>query len=227
LIMSWVRLKNRGVDPLALRGGLLIAGLLSSRPFMLKVDQFAGVKLAHVVPILGAAFLVSAGTIWNRGTWREQKQRAADGIASIARNPVLVWQAGITIVTLGVVALMVARSGNDAGIGVSGFELKFRAILDRILFVRPRTKEFLVGHPALFLGLIALLMGKRNWAAPLLVIGTIGLISVTNTFCHAHTPITISAARVCVGAIAGLIVGLAVLLISRLVVRGGTRQSPG
>lgn len=208
-----------GTITLTAAGGLLIAGLLSSRPFMLKVDQFAGVKLAHVVPILGAAFLVSAGTIWNRGTWREQKQRAAEGIASIARNPVLVWQAGITIVALGVIALMVARSGNDAGVGVSGFELKFRAILDRILFVRPRTKEFLVGHPALFLGLIALLAGKRNWAAPLLVIGTIGLISVTNTFCHAHTPIAISVARVCVGAIAGLVVGLVVLLISRIVQR--------
>jgi hypothetical protein len=216
-----------GTIGLTAAGGLLIAGLLSSRPFMLKVDEFVGVKLAQVVPILGAALLVAAGTIWSRGTWQEQKRRAGEGIGAIARNHVLVWQAGVTVVALGVIALMVARSGNDAGVGVSGFELKFRAILDRLLFVRPRTKEFLVGHPALFLGLYALLRGKRSWAAPLLVIGTIGLVSVANTFCHAHTPIGLSIVRVCVGAIAGLVVGLIVLWIAGIVARGGTRQSPG
>lgn len=219
-----------GTVAITAAGGVVIAGLLSSRLFMLRIDQFAGVKLAHVLPILAAALLFSAETIWDRCAWQEQKRRAAEGIRRLAANPVLVWQAAISLAILISVAIVVARSGNDAGVGVSDLELKIRALMDRLLYVRPRTKELLVGHPALFLGLAALLAGRRNWAAPLLVVGTIGLVSVVNTFCHAHTPILLSVARVCVGAVLGLVIGVAVLWVSRWFVprtAGGDGQSAG
>jgi hypothetical protein len=101
-----------------------------------------------------------------------------------------VWQVVAFVVAVAAVALLVARSGNDPGVGVSDTELRFRALLDRILGARPRTKEFLVGHPALFLSLaLAAFPRWRGWAFPLLLIGTIGQTGMLNSFCHLHTPL--------------------------------------
>jgi hypothetical protein len=94
---------------------------------------------------------------------------------------------------------------------VSRLELKLRSILDKVLIVRPRTKEFLIGHPALFLGIAAALGGRRGWAALLLVIGTIGEVSLINTFCHIHTPIEVTVLRVIIGAVVGVLIGIVVL----------------
>ena len=44
------------------------------------------------------------------------------------------------------------------------------------------------------------LRGMRQWAAPLIVIGSIGLVSALNTFCHIHTPIQLSVFRIINGA---------------------------
>lgn len=189
-------------------GGLLIVGLLSSRDFMLRIDQFAGIKLAHVAPLLILAVLFAGNVAWKSDTWAAQKQRVVESIRKLAMNPVMIWQAAGLAVLMVIVGLMVARSGNDAGLQVSGAELKFRAILDRVMLVRPRTKEFLIGYPALILGIAYALRGRRQWAAPLVALGSIGLASALNTFCHIHTPLALSALRTLNGLIAGSLVGL-------------------
>jgi hypothetical protein len=128
-------------------------------------------------------------------------------------QPILIGYSVIGLVVLVMVGIMVARSGNDSGVEVSGIELRFRALLDTLLFVRPRTKEFLLGHPAMFAGIALALGGRRGWAALLLVIGMIGEVSILNTFCHIHTPIMLSVWRVIIGAVVGAIVGILVVLI--------------
>jgi fructose-specific phosphotransferase system IIC component len=52
-----------------------------------------------------------------------------------------------------------------------------------------------------------------------LVIGSIALTSLTNTFCHVHTPFELSIYRTLAGALIGLILGL----IAGFVVLGLTR----
>lgn len=194
-------------------GGMLIIGLLSERDYMLRVNVFYGVKAAHLLPVLILALVYAGGIVWKSGTWVEQKERAARGIRALSSNPILLWQAVAAIAVLAVVGIMLARSGNDSGVGVSSTELKFRDILDKILYVRPRTKEFLIGYPALTVGIGMALRGIRQWAAPLIVVGSIGLVSALNTFCHIHTPIELSVFRVINGAIVGGLIGLAVLMI--------------
>ena len=76
------------------------------------------------------------------------------------------------------------------------------------MLVRPRTKEFLIGYPALIAGIAFALRGRRQWAAPLIVIGSIGLVSALNTFCHIHTPIHLSLMRVFNGAVVGILLGI-------------------
>jgi len=194
-------------------GGFMTAGLLSRLPFMLRVDQFAGVKLAHVLPILGAAVILAGGIGWGSDVWSVQKERLVSNLRRIMAQPILIGYSVIGLVVLVMVGIMVARSGNDSGVEVSGIELRFRALLDTLLFVRPRTKEFLLGHPAMFAGIALALGGRRGWAALLLVIGMIGEVSILNTFCHIHTPIMLSVWRVIIGAVVGAIVGILVVLI--------------
>lgn len=189
-------------------GGMLIVGLLSERDFMLRINQFAGVKLAHLLPVLVLALVFASRIAWVRGTWSAQKEKFIRTIKEVSSNPMLIWQVGLMAVLLVIVGIMVARSGNDAGMGVSPLELKFRAVLDKVLYVRPRTKEFLIGYPAVILGIAFALKGRRAWAAPLIVIGSIGLISALNTFCHIHTPIVLSLIRVLNGAVVGGLIGL-------------------
>lgn len=198
---------------ISLCGGLLVAGMLSKLIFMLHIDQFAGVKFAHLMPIMLIAFAFVAGIGWGPDLWTSQKERAKSVLQQLAAQPMLIGQIAIGFVVLVMFGLVLARSGNDSGVGVSSFELRFRSILDAILYVRPRTKEFLVGHPALFAGLTLALGGRKNWAALLLIVGMFGEVSLVNTFCHIHTPIVISIYRSIIGAIFGLAIGIVLLLI--------------
>lgn len=208
-------------------GGLLIVGLLSQRDFMLRTDQFMGVKLAHLLPVLALALLYAGGLGFGAGgagfgnptpgsnptpglppSFKAAKERFWKSIRGLASNPVLMWQALGMLVAAAIVGLMVLRSGNDSGVGVSGLELRFRSILDKVLFVRPRTKEFLIGYPALLAGIAFALRGRRQYAAPLVVVGSVGLVSALNTFCHIHTPLPLSILRVFNGAVVGMLFGI-------------------
>ncbi len=197
-----------GAVAITVVGGLLVVGLLSSRAFMLRIDQFMGIKVAHLLPILVLAGAFAGGIAWEPDTWQAQKRRLKESFARILESPVAMWQAIGLLAALILIGLMVARSGNDAGLEVSSVELKLRSILDRVLVVRPRTKEFLIGYPLLLLGLAFAMAGQRRWGAILVTFGSIGLISALNSFCHIHTPLAITALRTVNGLVIGTIIGL-------------------
>ncbi|GAB6179360.1 DUF5693 family protein [Desulfotomaculum defluvii] len=200
----------------SLLGALFMVGLLAGAGFMLKLDQFIGVKMAHVVPLI--IVLLFFSLLITKGGGLPEKVR------NILNHPL---QLGIALAA-GVMAIAiiiyVSRTGNE-GMAVSGLELKFRSLLDYLLGVRPRTKEFLLGHPALML---ILLFGYRNnWFLPLLLLGTIGQASLVNTFAHIHTPLIVSLLRAFHGIWLGVLIGLAVFLLIKLVVRYGRRYIYG
>lgn len=187
-------------------GGLLLAGSLSSLDYMMQVSQFRGVKLAQLLPLAMVLAVTLARTQVQTPdvSWTRLKQ----GWRLAAEAVVHYWQAVAIFLVLGIVAFMLMRSGNDSGVEVSGFELKLRAFLDQILLVRPRTKEFVMGYPALLLGLSLLLHRHPRTSWVWLTLGTIGVISATNTFCHLHTPLPVSLLRVVNGLWVGILVGL-------------------
>jgi hypothetical protein len=191
-------------------GGIIdVIGLLAARPYMLKADQFMGIKAAHVVPIflIGLTAIVGlprAGTLW-RDEWQQMRRRIEGFWGEPARIGMLL----LTLIALAALIMAVARTGNEPGVGVSGFEMKFRALLDNLLPARPRTKEFLIGHPAFVLALALFFRGRRRFTLPLFVVGTVGQVSLLNTFCHIHTPLYLSAIRAVTGLVAGAAIGLA------------------
>ena len=195
-------------------GIIHVVGLLATRPFMVHASQFLGIKAQHAVPLLLVALVaVAGGATLPDETWVRWKARAASQFRAAMQEPARFGLLIVGIVALAAILLIVARTGNDAGVGVSGAELKGRAVLDRILPVRPRTKEFLVGHPLFILGLAWWWRGRRRLGLPCLVFGSLGQVSLLNTFCHIHTPLVISAWRDGIGLVLGVLLGAAVFLL--------------
>ena len=211
---------GRAIQDIALASGITaigivyVVGLLASRPFMVHASQFLGIKAQHAVPLLLVALTaVAGGVTLPEETWSRWKARAAAQFRAAMQEPARFGLLIVGIIALAAIMLIVARTGNDAGVGVSGAELKGRAILDRILPARPRTKEFLVGHPLFILGLAWWRRGRRRLGLPCLVFGSLGQVSLLNTFCHIHTPLVISVWRDGIGLVLGIVLGAAVFLL--------------
>lgn len=175
-------------------GGVCVAGMLVGLEYMLRVEAFQGVKLAMFAPIAIVGWLLL------------QEQ---GGIQRHLKSPVTWMAAIIGVLALVVLALLATRSGNDNPAAVSSLELNFRSLLDRVLLVRPRTKEAFFGHPALLIAafLMANRPRSRPWIALLILAGMAGQTSMVNTLCHLHTPVVLSLMRNLVGLIVGGILG--------------------
>ncbi len=193
-------------------GILQVIGLLASRSFMLHASQFLGIKAQHAVPVLIIAVVAIAGGVAYGESWERFTARAQLKLRDAMREPARFGMLALGIIALAGFLLVVARTGNDAGVGVSGIELQLRSTLDRILPVRPRTKEFLVGHPAFVLAIAWWWRGRRRLAIPAFVVGSLGQVSLLNTFCHIHTPLIISVWRDGLGLFFGALIGAALFL---------------
>ncbi len=191
---------------LSMVGALLMVGLLADKGFMLKLDQFTGVKLAHLLPLAMVAVIFFFRGDGENGGWRQRLKNFMD-------QPILVKFAIVAGVLMVALLIYVSRTGNESA-AVSPLELKFRALLDNLLGVRPRTKEFLLGHPLL---LLLFYLGYRNNSyQPLLLAGVIGQVSLVNTYAHIHTPLLVSLVRSFNGLWLGVLLGLALIVAWRI-----------
>lgn len=191
---------------LSFAGGLMLAGCLTSLAFMVKAQQFMGVKLMHAAPML---FVLIA--YWKYVFRREDESFAASA-RRVLDSPILVRHALIIGVLAAAGLVYIVRTGNTSALslGVPAWEQWMRTALEKVLPVRPRTKEFLLGHPAFILAAALSWMGDRTLLLPLAALAVIGQISLVNTFAHLHTPIAVTLIRVLMGAGLGLVIGAAV-----------------
>ena len=205
-------------------GGLLIAGLLTRVDYMTQVETFRGIKLAMTLPMLivGAVYVTDAFA--QRETIGDWWRRVRGNAGAFFSSPILVWQAILVGLAMGAVVLMLTRGGNTPGVTASAFELKTRSLLDTALVVRPRTKEFLFGHPLLFLAIGLARLGRPKYVTMLLILGLVGQVSLINTFCHLHTPIVYTLIRTGNGVILGAIVGAALYAVVRKLSREKSLQ---
>ncbi|MCX6090978.1 MAG: DUF5693 family protein [Candidatus Atribacteria bacterium] len=93
------------------------------------------------------------------------------------------------MVLAGGFVLYLTRSGNFPLLPAGLMESKMRLVLERALFMRPRTKEFLIGYPALWLLFTFCRTRLRPIYQLVLWLGvSVGFITFFNSFCHIHTP---------------------------------------
>ena len=226
-------LRFLGVSLLTIVGGVLVAACLTSDAYLMKIAQFRGVKLAQLLPlvIIGVVFAArSMRSYWEVRTELGEAQPELPAVTAGLREAfsqvVRYWHVAAVVVGLAILAVLVMRSGNQPAVGASGMEVQLRALLDRLLVVRPRSKEIFFAHPIMLFTLILVAAGLRRgvWAG--LTAGAIGQVSILNTFCHLHTPLMISLIRVGHGLWLGILGGLVLWLVVYLLGIRRSRRAP-
>ncbi|NGZ76142.1 DUF5693 family protein [Saccharibacillus alkalitolerans] len=189
-----------------------IIALLNRVTYQLVLEQFRGVSLLHLAPIALTALYV----LFYR------KNSAFGSVGKILRMPVTIAMV-IIVAVIGVVGMYyLSRTGNSGS--ATGLEKAFRTLLENTVGVRPRFKEFLLGHPIFIAGVFVAL--KYRHAIYVMVIASIGQLSIVDTFAHIHTPVWISLVRDLLGIGLGIIVGLVFVLVWQIIERCWKKWSP-
>jgi len=183
---------------ISLAGAWIASCFLQETTYKLGLDIFRGVKVITVL------MPVAITALWCLS--EEQRKHWL----SIGGAPLKLYQ----LIALGILAVgglvYTMRTGNMAGTDVGDSmegERYLRMVLDQMLGVRPRFKEFLMAHPAMLLAPLALRKGWKELTAILILIGATGQCGLFDTFAHVHTPLQVSLIRCVMGAAFGLLLG--------------------
>ncbi|SMC40570.1 DUF5693 family protein [Sporomusa malonica] len=198
---------------LSLVGGLYLGAVLSDVRFFLEMEIFRGVKLTFVAPLMLVTLVYltrynlfeNVQSVNARGLWRQ--------IISILNHPVTIKTLLLCGTAVFAAWVFVGRSGHTAGVPVPAAELKLRSLLEQAMYARPRGKEFLIGHPAFMLAVMAVFHQWPRLVQYLLIItATIAQGSLVETFAHLRTPIFMSIIRGLDGLVLGAIIGAAIVI---------------
>ena len=194
---------------LSMIGAAYLSGALTDTRYLLEFDIFRGIKLTFVLPMV----LVAVAFLQRFDLTNGQFDPAAGVLGqlrAIMQTPVRVGSLLCGLILIGALVVLVLRSGHTSGLPVPGIELKMRAALEQLFYARPRTKEFLIGHPAFLLALYGAARRWQTWIIfGLVLAATIGQGSMVETFAHMRTPIEMSLVRgiggVCLGGAIGVV----------------------
>jgi hypothetical protein len=213
IICYWTLQRSPTVTPLMgyialvsvmIAAGTAIHGLGSFPDTVVGLSAFKGVKLQLVLPV--------AGCLWALLT----KEEIHNLLNQSIRVKHLI---GIGAIGAAAAALYLMRSGNFPLVPVSASERRLRDVLEHAFTVRPRFKEFLIGHPLLITGLyIRARHPERlkfiNDGRLLIWLGSIGLISILNTFSHFAASYGSAVLRTVHGVWIGGLIGLVLCYLS-------------
>jgi hypothetical protein len=204
-------LKAIGVTTLTI---IFLTQILNGNGYINGFLKFRGVNLVYTLPIIVVS-LWATRDIFKRlfNNSKGKKQQILMGFLNrFMQLNVKYWH--LLIVTAAAFSFYYYLSrGGNAG-AVSEIELWFRDLLERLLYVRPRTKEFLIGLPVFVLSIY--LTGRfPKIGHYFFVIGSIGFLSIINTFSHLHTPLYISLIRSVYSLVLGFVIGLILIKIMK------------
>ncbi len=198
---------------LSLTGAAFLSAILTDSRFLLEIDIYRGVKLTFILPVLLTAVLFIRRYDLLRVVGRGLNTLLAR-LNDLLDMRLTFKHVAVMCVLLFVAFYFVGRSGHTGGVPVPAIELKMRAFLEQAMYARPREKEFMIGHPAFFLAALAAYRCAPLWWRFVLACGAvIGQGSLVQTFCHMRTPVIMSLLRAVDGYAAGIIFGIAVVLV--------------
>ncbi|WP_028992607.1 DUF5693 family protein [Thermoanaerobacter thermocopriae] len=189
-------------------GALSIAAIMADSKYMLKIDYFRGVKLSFVLPLLFYV-LYYIVKIYDANDWKTFLER----IKEFLNIDIKVWHL-VAIVIAGIIGIIyISRTGNEPIVKPTELELKFRDFLEHTLVARPRTKEFLIGDPAIILAIYAAFKNSKGWAFIMGIFASIGILSIVNTFSHIGSVLPIAIERTVIGWVLGALIGMIAVFI--------------
>lgn len=204
-----------GISLVTILFAFLLPAIHFDLRYVLYLEQFRGVQLLHVVPVFFAALWV----LWI------QKPNPLAWIA-VLKKKIAVYHVVLTaflVLILGAAGLFyLMRTGN--GGTLLPFEKWFRHSIEQLFGIRPRTKEFLIGHPLLIVCLYY--WNRHRWMRWTLPLGVVGQLSMVNTFTHFHTPFVYSLARSFYGIGLSLILGILLIIALKLVTNSVRKSLP-
>lgn len=186
-------------------GTSCMSTMLSGIDYYVNNEIFRGIKLSLLVPVAYTAVIFCLMFM------NKKNGSIIRSITNFLNSEIKVYWVIIAGVILVIGSYYIIRSGNVNSI--SSFESFVRTTLTEMFSARPRTKEFLIGYPALIL--LVYYMKKIDikllqWL--LAIAASILAASVTNSFCHVFTDYSVIVSRT----VNGLIVGIAVTVIAYL-----------
>ena len=202
---------------LSLIGATLNGSIMGDLRFMLEADIYRGVKLTFIMPVLLTLLLC----LRQYRIFSQDSAKPADllsQLVQICKTRLTLGHFVVLGVLLFVAYIFVGRSGHTGGVPVPAIEIRLRLFLEEVMYARPREKEFMIGHPAFFLAVLAAYRMAPNWCKLALVTGAvIGQGSLVQTFCHMRTPAMMSYIRAADGYLLGSVLGIiAVIAVSAL-----------
>ncbi|USB32867.1 DUF5693 family protein [Paenibacillus sp. YPG26] len=189
-----------------------VIALLNNITYALVLNQFRGVSLLHLLPVFLVAlyvFLYQGNTVYSE-------------LRRWLRMPITVLWVVCAAILAAAGLYYLSRTGNSGSL-LPG-EAAFRSFLENTIGVRPRNKEFLAFHPLFIMGVFAALRFPK--LIYVLIIASIGQLSMVDTFAHIHTPVLISLIRGLLGMGFGIIIGLIAVGIWIIIERCWTKWSP-
>lgn len=196
---------------LSLVGGSFVASILGDIRFLLEIDIYKGVKLTFLLPIIFMGLLYA-----KRYYFQDQVD-----LKTIITTIKSFWTRSITVKTVFALAILavigwvfIGRSGHTAGVPVSALELKIRFFLEDVMFARPRSKEFAIGHPLFYLAAFTVYNKyPKLLQVVFITMATIAQGSLVQTFAHMRTPIIMSYIRALDGLFLGAVLGMLLLVV--------------
>lgn len=214
---------------LSLVGAALLASILGDTRFFLEADIYRGVKLTFILPVL-ATLLLCLERYNIFATNSDEEGKALPLVKQAEKIFTMKLSLGYVIVlfiVLFVLYIFVGRSGHTDGVPVPALEIRMRLFLEQVMYARPREKEFMIGHPAFFLAVLAAIKNAPMLVRTVLTVGAvIGQASLVQTFCHMRTPVMMSLIRAVDGYFLGAFLGIIalVLVISALPLAGKIKR---
>lgn len=199
---------------ISLVGGVYLAAVLADTEFLLEMEIFRGVKLTFVLPLLLISIVYLTRFNLFPGVDADDSRHLWAKLLHVLDYPAYIKTLLAFGAAAGVAYVFVGRSGHSAGVPVPDVEIKLRRFLEVTMYARPREKEFLIGHPAFLMAVMAL---YRNWPRffhfAFVVAATIAQGSLVETFAHMRTPFLMSLIRGANGLLLGALLGVATVLV--------------
>jgi len=193
---------------ITLVGSVVMTAIAQNPETRLEITPFRGIKAAFLLSWVGSIFILYS--------WEE--------IRNVLSRYVRRWDVLLAGFVIAVIAYILIRSGNAPASWKPAAEQGIRDRLESWLLVRPRFKEFALGHPILLVGLYISQLSRTRRVAldgrPWMVVGMLGQVSIVNTFCHLHSPLALALFRTFNGVALGLVIGFVMTQSLSLLISG-------